>query len=163
MSAIKTSGRGRVLLWPIHTCMYVRLGNSCTKKNTHNAQENNRKIGKKNAAGIFFCQHDVVYNNRKVVVYCVVKELDTAITQHGSPPPPPNAYGADNISWIGQKFFFFIYFKDGLVLSFDPEGHSKNSLVDSRKKKYCFSFESPAYILHRLLCIISDHTSRSYR
>lgn len=87
--------------------------------------------------GFFFCQHNVVYNNRKVVVYCVVKELDTAITQRGS---PPNAYGADNISWIGQKFFFFIYFKDGLVLSFDPEGHSKNSLVDSRKKKILFFF-----------------------
>jgi hypothetical protein len=79
-------GGGRVLLWPIHTCMYVRLGNSCTTKIYTTLRKTIGKSGKKMLPGFFFCQHDVVYNNRKVVVYCVVKKLGTAITQRGSTP-----------------------------------------------------------------------------
>jgi hypothetical protein len=54
MSAIKTSGRGEgaAVAYP-H--MYVCAARKFVyNKNIHNAQENNRKIGKKNAAGIFF-------------------------------------------------------------------------------------------------------------
>jgi hypothetical protein len=72
---------------------------------------------------------------------------------------PPNAYGADNISWIGQKFFFLFISRMGSYFRLILKDTRKNRWLIHQKKKKNFVFllnRQPIYyidyyVLYRII------------